>query len=452
MAIHFRVRDFLQPLSLMRYRALFERAQWWSPERVRLYQEQRLRKTLQHAATAVPFYRDALRRAGRRPEDIRGVHDLEALPLLSKDTIRERAADLVAADARRYGPTSVTTTGSTNLPVSVLLDRRTNAMEFAFYWRHWGWFGYRLGDRFAQLSWSEFAGANEDALFRSQAGTGRLLLNARHLSGARVARFVAAMRDHRTRFLKGHPSALLHFALFMRSARIEAPRLRALFSTGEVLEPAMRSTIQDVFQAPIADAYGQMERVVAACECPSGRMHLNPDYGWWDLTDRRVDPVSGKHLARIVGTGLHNMSMPLLRYDAGDLVEIDDRPDPCPCGRTFATVGRLHGRSVDAIITPDGRVVTVASIVFNQATALLQGQLLQEEIDRVVVRALPAPGFGRRDQDHLIDSVRRLVGPAMKIEVQLVETPDAFETAGRKHRPVVSTVYQRTIAQGQPLP
>lgn len=452
MAIHFRVRDFLQPLSLMRYRALFERAQWWPPERLRLYQEQRLREVLQHAAMAVPFYREALQRIHRRAENVRGVRDLERLPILSKDDIRERAADLVAADARRYGPRSVSTTGSTKLPVTVLLDRRTNALEFAFYWRHWGWFGYRLGDRFAQLSWSEFSGAGEAALFRSQPGTGRLLLNARHLSGTRAARFVAAMRDHKSQFLKGHPSALLHLALFLRSAGLEAPRLRALFSTGEVLEPSMRSMIQDVFQTPIADAYGQMERVVAACECPSGRMHLNPDYGWWELTDERVDPVSGKRLARIVGSGLHNMSMPLLRYDTGDLVEIDDRPDPCPCGRTFATVGRLYGRSVDAIITPDGRVVTVASIIFNQATAILQGQLVQHETDSVVVRALPAPGFGRRDQDHLIDSVRRLVGPTMKIEVQLVDSPDGFEKGAQKHRPVVSTVYRQTIAQGKPLP
>ena len=30
-----------------------------------------------------------------------------------------------------------------------LLDRRARALEFCFYWRHWGWAGYRLGDRFA---------------------------------------------------------------------------------------------------------------------------------------------------------------------------------------------------------------------------------------------------------------------------------------------------------------
>ncbi len=451
MAIHFRVRDFLQPLSLTRYRALFDRAQWWPPERLRLYQEQRLRQVLRHAAAAVPFYREALHAGRLHAADIR-AGDLARLPILTKEDIRARAADLVAGNARRYGPRPVSTTGSTKLPVTVLLDRRTNALEFAFYWRHWGWFGYRLGDRFAQLSWSEFAGVEDAALFRSRAATGRLLLNARHFSSARAAQLVAAMRDHKSRFLKGHPSALLHFALFLRAARLEPPPLRALFSTGEVLEPSMRSTIQDVFQAPVADAYGQMERVVAACECPSGRMHLNPDYGWWELADERVDPVSGKRLARIVGSGLHNMSMPLLRYDTGDLVEIDDRQDPCPCGRRFATIGRLHGRSVDAIISPDGRVVTVASIVFNQATALLQGQLVQHEIDRLVVRALPAPGFGQRDEDHLIDSVRRLIGPAMKIELQLVDSPDAFEQDGRKHRPVVSTVYQKTIARGQPLP
>ena len=181
-------------------------------------------------------------------------------------------------------------------------------------------------------------------------------------------------------------------------------------------------------------------------------MHVNPDYGGWELVDAHVDPISGRRLGRIVGTGLHNLSMPLIRYDTGDLVEIDEPSAPCPCGRGFPTVGRLHGRSVDAIVTPDGRVVTVASIVFNAATAILQGQLVQEELDRLRVRVLPTPEFGLDDERRLVDTVRRLVGPSMKIEVERVDRPDAFGTPGAKHRPVVSTVYQRSVAEGKPLP
>ncbi|MEP6914167.1 MAG: hypothetical protein ABJC89_00915 [Acidobacteriota bacterium] len=452
MAIHFRPLDFLQPFSLLRYRSLLSAAQWWPPERVRQFQMKRLQAVLRHAESRVPFYRAAWTRPGLRAADLRTPEDLARWPLLSKNQVRRHAPELTASNARRFWPSAVSSTGSTGPPTTVLLDRSTNLLEFAFYWRHWGWFGYRLGDRFAQLSWSEFSGPSASHPTRTQPGTGRLMLNARALSHERVAAFAGAMCRHRTRFLKGHPSALLHVALFIRSAGLDIPPLRAVFSTGEVLEPGMRTVIQEVFQAPVADAYGTMERVVAACECPAGRMHLNADYGCWELIDEPPDPGSGRRLARVVGTGLHNFSMPLVRYETGDLVEADGPPGPCPCGRSLPTIGRLLGRSVDAIVTPEGRVVTVAAIVFNIAPAIVQGQLVQEDLDRINVRVLPTPAFGADAERRLVEEVRSLVGPSMKIVVERVADPGAFGSPGTKHRAVVSSVYQRIIAAGTPLP
>lgn len=452
MAIRFRLRDFALPAALFHYRRLFDRAQWWPADRIRDYQSARLRAVLSQAMATVPYYARSLRGTGLVPADIRSLDDLRGLPLLSKEDVRRYAADLTAVDAGRYRPQEVRSTGSTSLPVSVRLDRRTNAMEFAFYWRQWGWFGYRLGDRFAQLSWSEFFGARESSIAHEEFATGRMLLNVNYLTAARVAQFASAMRAHRTRFLKGHPSALLHLALFVRDARLEMPPLRAVFSTGEVLEPATRGVISDVLQAPVANAYGQMERVVAACECPHGRMHVNPDYGAWEVVDQTIDPGSGRRVGRIVGTSLHNYSMPLVRYDTGDVVEADGPEGPCPCGRTFPTVGRLHGRSVDAVVAPDGRIVTAAAVVFNDARRILQGQLVQHELHRLSIRVLPAPGFGPDDVAAIERDVRRLVGESISIAVERVERMEDFGPPGTKHRPVISTVSQRAIAKGAPLP
>ena len=452
MAINFRSRDFFQPLSLGRYRLLMQRAQWWPPERLRAYQRRRLAALLRHAEATVPFYQDAVARSGLRPGRTGDITDLARLPLLTKVQLRERRADLASRDASRFRPVSVSTTGSTGAPVHVLLDRQTNALEFNFYWRHWGWFGYRLGDPFAQLSWADFSGASEADHARMERGTGRLLLNARFLSKTRATQLAEAMWTHRVRFLKGHPSAVLHLALFVRSGRLQVPRLRAVFTTGEGLEPAVREVIESVFQTRVADAYGSMERVIAACECPAGRMHVNADYGMWEILDERVDPVSGRRRGRVVGTSLHNMSMPLVRYDTGDLVERDDSETPCPCGRTFPTIRRVLGRSVDAIVTPDGRVVTAASIGFNACTTILQGQLVQEDLKRLLIRVLPTDGFGPKAEQRLLGEFRRLVGPSMHIDIERLADPEGFVPKGGKHRTVVSAVYQRTVSAGWPLP
>ncbi len=451
MAIDFRVRDFLQPAEIVRMRWLLVRAQWWPSERLVAYQMRRLRAVLTHAATEVPFYRAAFAAAGLRPDHVQAPSDLRRLPVVTKRAVLDAGDAMVARDVARFDPRTVSSTGTSGPALSVLVDRRTNALEFAYYWRHWGWFGYRLGDPFAQLAWSPFRGEHRDRPSFTERVTGRLLLNATSLSAERAREWASAMVRHRARFLKGHPSALLHFALFVREYRLAVPPLRAVFSTGEVLEASARRLIQDMLGAPVADAYGTMERVVAACECPSGRMHVNADYGLWDVEPADRDPLSGQPRARIIGTGLYNYSMPLIRFDLGDVV--DASPEgPCPCGRTLPTVGRIHGRSVDAITTPDGRVVTAAAVVFNGVPGILRGQLVQEELSHLRVRVLPSPSFGEADAAQLTERIRLMFGAAMTATVERVTGADAFGLDGEKPRAVISRVTQQAVAAGRALP
>lgn len=451
MAIEFRARDFLQPLALARYRWLLERAQWWDAERLAAYQLRRLRSVVRHASIHVPHYRETFARHVLDPDRLAGPAALRDLPLVTKRLVLDAGARLTADGHARFRPQVVTSTGTTGPAIQVLVDRATNPLEFAFYWRHWGWFGYRLGDRFAQLAWSPFHGPLSDQVAIVERGTGRLLLNARALSETRARDWAQALVRHRARFLKGHPSALLHFALFVRTRRLEVPSLRAIFTTGEVLEPEARHLIQSVFQTRVADAYGSMERVVAACECPAGRMHVNADYGLWDTIADGEDPVSRRPRGRIVGTSLYNYSMPLLRFDLGDLVE-PAGDGPCPCGRTFPTVGRIHGRSVDAISTPDGRVITAAAIVFNTVAGVLRGQLVQDDVAHLRARVLPAASFTADEERKLRHELRAMVGPTMTIGVERVAGPDDFGPPGVKHRAVVSTATRDAVARGQALP
>lgn len=451
MAIEFRPRDFLQPLALARYRLLLERAQWWSAERLAVYQTRRLREVARHAAVHVPYYRETFAAHGLDPAAIDSTEAVTRLPVVTKRTVLESAPRLTAAGHARFRPQVVTSTGTTGPAIQVLVDRGTNPLEFAFYWRHWGWFGYRLGDRFAQLVWAPFAGPRAEQAAIVERGTGRLLLNARALSETRARAWAEAMVRHRARFLKGHPSALLHFALFVRTLRLDVPPLRAVFSTGEVLEPEARRLIQDVFEARVADAYGSMERVVAACECPSGRMHVNADYGLWQVEDAGRDPMSGRPLSRIIGTGFYNRSMPLLRFDMGDLVDVGDG-GPCPCGRAFPTVGRIHGRSVDAVSTPDGRVITAVAIVFNAVAGVLRGQLVQDDPHRLRARVLPTPAFTAAEAARLVAEIRGMVGATMRVDIEHALSPDDFGPPGVKHRAVVSAITRAAVAAGRAVP
>ncbi len=103
------------------------------------------------------------------------------------------------------------------------MDKSANVLEFVYYWRQWSWAGYRLGDRFAELTSHFFLKSEGRAgqLIHLQRLTRRLLLNSLNIGRENVRLFAGALRDYRPKFLKGIASALYYFALFLRELRAD---------------------------------------------------------------------------------------------------------------------------------------------------------------------------------------------------------------------------------------
>src|SRR5262249_34974680 len=150
---------------------------------------------------------------------------------------------------------------------------------------------------------------------------------------------------------------------------------------------------EDVFRAKVYDSYGHMERTVAISECPDGGLHINPEYGIFEMVDpspaeSRGASGPGRPIARVVGTSLHNFSMPLIRYEVGDLVEVEVPDRNCLCGRTMPRVRRILGRQGDVVVGADGRVVTTLFILFDGVLGVEQGQVIQHDVNRLTVRVV----------------------------------------------------------------
>jgi len=66
-----------------------------------------------------------------------------------------------------------------------------------------------------------------------------------------------------------------------------------------------------------------------------------------------IDPESGDavgegEVGELVFTTLTKEAMPLLRYRTGDLASVTR--EPCACGRTFARMSRVKGRTDDMLV------------------------------------------------------------------------------------------------------
>ncbi|MGQ0776142.1 MAG: phenylacetate--CoA ligase family protein [Pseudonocardiales bacterium] len=390
-----------------------------SDDEIRRDQERRLRLLVRLAAARSPFYRSWFRESGVDPRSIRTLADLGRLPLLERRHLAERPEDFRVYPRRLMW--AARSSGSSGTPITVYRTPGSSVYELAALERQWSWFGLPRGARRAVLGGSTFATVRPGQVTFREPGTGHLLISSYHLTPENLPTIVAALRNFAPEAIQGWPSSIALLAALLRDAG-EQVGVRAIVTSSEVMSPAQRAVMREVFVGPIVDHYGQTERVAMAGSCEAGGYHVFPDYGIVELLP--VEGFTGHRDAgqrEIVGTPLHNWGFPLFRYQTGDRVG----PAPaglCPCGRSFPRLGSIDGRSEDMFTASDGRPIPVPSAILDDLTGLLEAQVLQRAPGRFEIRMVPGVGFDRAATEARARvKLERLAGPGQLLSFQTMD-------------------------------
>lgn len=417
-------------LHWRRYRSpfpeLFERwdeSQWWDPERLRKWQDRRLRAIVTHAYETVPFYRDRLDDEGFRHGDVEGVEDLQHLPVLTKAEVRAAGADLVSREAERGALDHGHTSGTTGSPLGLWYDRQMSVVNAVADWRQkaWGgmergdWCGVFLGRVVVPTDWTA------PPFWRVNRVHRQVWYSSFHLSESNLPRYVEDIRRRGLRFLEGYPSTLYILASHLLRAGRRLP-MEAVFTSSETLHRIQREAIEEAFECPIFDFYGLAERVIFAGECERHEgKHLFDEYGVTEVVDDEGNPVAEGERGWLVGTTLWNRAMPLLRYRTSDLsARIEGR---CECGRGLGRIESVTTKAEDIVVTPDGRLVSPSVLThpFKPFESIRKSQIVQEEPDSVLVKIVAGEEFTSDDQRRLVGSLAERLGGTVEIEVRRVD-------------------------------
>jgi phenylacetate-CoA ligase len=88
-----------------------------------------------------------------------------------------------------------------------------------------------------------------------------------------------------------------------------------------------------------------------SAECAEARdgAHVNEDHFLVEVVDPQSgEPLPDGEVGELVFSTLTKEALPLLRYRTGDLASLTR--EPCACGRTFARMSRVVGRTDDMLI------------------------------------------------------------------------------------------------------
>jgi phenylacetate-CoA ligase len=438
--VEFTFFDFLRPIELVRTYWLLRRSEQWRPSQFRQYQNMRLSRLLSFCANQVPYYSRLFKNTGLDPDEISPQNSrscLEQLPILEKDVLRETPELFLARGARRFNPKPVSTSGTTGTPLTIYWDRGSNVMEICSIQRFWRWAGFRVGQPFLDLRSRTFSGhenhlvKGDGVLYIYNWKANGLEFSSDLIERSNILKYNQVLLRHRPGLVRGHPQAIQHLANLLREEGCDDWRPRVVTTNAETLYEFQRQEIRHAWDVPVLDWYGQKEHCVSISQCREGTYHLSPVYGICEILDDQGKPVMPGQEGWIVGTGLHNLAQPLLRYKTRDRA-VAGRNLVCSCGRTMPTVERIIGRIDDCIQTSDGKRYSGMSFPFLGRRGIRKARLIQEDSDTVTVEIVVAREFDQAERVALLDALKRKVDHKMTFRVKIVddivqETPGKFK-------------------------
>jgi phenylacetate-CoA ligase len=408
----------------------------WSTTQWESWQAERLAYILNYAAKYVPYYRQQWQ-ARRQKGDHALPEILQNWPVLSKEILRENPKAFLADGIRLQAQIIEHTSGSTGKPLTLWMSKDSVRQWYALFEARWRkWYGLSRHDRWGILGGQMVASFSQTKppFWVWNAGMNQLYLSSYHLAPKNIAAYLEAIQSHKLIYLLGYASSLYSLAQLALEQGLNIPALKAVISNAEPLYAHQREVISKAFQCPVYDTYGLSENICAASECSEGNLHLWPEVGVYEiLRDEEDIPVEEGETGRLICTGLLNSTMPLIRYEVGDRASIIK--STCACGRFMPILKHIEGRMDDMILTPDGRRIGRLDPVFKADMPIREAQIIQETLDQLCVKVVPALNYTSKVGDDIVARVRDRVGN-MQISIELVDSIP--RSANGKLRAVIS--------------
>lgn len=335
------------------------RNQKLSCNEIKILQEQKLKKLLEHVLIHSKFYKNYY---GERNITIDNINEisLEDLPIIDKKIVMENYDDLVCDKAlkrknvecflndqsnrfKKYIDcyTILHSSGSSgNVGISTfninewntiqaLSIKRTSKAKLRLF--------HKVKNAYIGATEGTFAGMT---LIQ---GTPKLFSEILPLNiNAPINDIIELVNKFQPDIVTGYASGAYMLAKEQLNGSIKI-KPNEIICSGDVLTNFMREDIKEAFGIEPTNVYGACEALAMAAECKSHhRFHLFSDYYSFEVVDKELKPVLSGNSGNLLITNLYNYTQPLIRYKINDEVTIDNIS--CECGSPFPVLKNILGR------------------------------------------------------------------------------------------------------------
>jgi hypothetical protein len=371
----------------------------------------RVVEALRTAIATVPFYAKAGYVAPPKGASLDDA--LRALPLLTRDKVRPTLPKAWVPDGRDVkseiasGTLSVIEMGTGDARMRVLFDAK--------WWNDQERRALTVNPRAAAALAGELGPYKDAVLWIAERGTGscgsgdptyedrleglRVHLNSRQdptfWTEPVMTRMLDELALHETIGLLADPFYLDELARHAAALGRKLDVRGFIALTRALTTSTHRAMLRRVYPGTIIDALSAREAGTLFVESDDRKLHHAPLGTHVELLPAKVATPGAERVAMVVVTTIDRPVQPLVRYVLGDLVQVAD-------GESRFTevppIKSVEGKLDDAIIRPDGAIVTPRAI--DRALSELEMrayEVIQREPDGVEIEVVGGPPDAARD-------------------------------------------------------
>ncbi len=343
-----------------------------------------LKNILAHAVTTTQYYKK-----------LNNYNSINDFPIVNKNIIRAYSDDFKSVKFYKNHNFKVRTSGSTGIPFEVFQNKLKKIRNIAdnLYFSEKA--GFRLGFRITYFRmWKAFEQKSPLVKFiQNIVPIDVFDLQKNEYKSSILANL---FKSSATNSWLGYASSFESICKYLDKKNKTVPvyKLKSAIAISESLNAYTKQKMKIYFDVNVVSRYSNVENGILA------QQPLNKDYFLIneasyliEVLDLESDtPVKNGKLGRIVVTDLYNYTMPIIRYDTGD-VGIKNIIE----GSTV--LEKVHGRKIDTIYNTSGEVINVNLILLvNNYHELKQCQLIQKSAKIYHLKLNSAKEFLRLEQ------------------------------------------------------
>jgi phenylacetate-CoA ligase len=394
------------------------------------FQEKYLKKLLLHSYHNVPYYQDMFDGIGIIDNGHVNLSKFHEIPILTKELLRKYQKGLISKDYVNRKWYYNFSGGSTGEPTMFMQD---NCYTKWFRATKKYYYQDMLDIDESNVKKIFLWGSPQDLFKGSISFRSKMinwfsniqLLNSFKMSENDMRSYIYLINKYKPDLIRGYAGSLYELAKFSKRTNLNIYKPKKLISSAETLTSDMRAEIETVFGTKLYDFYGSRETAIIAGECKDGLIHIFSFNNFLEIIDRNGNPVTEGQEGRIIVTTLHNFSMPLIRYEIGDLAVIG--PERCNCGNFFPCLKNISGRFEEQFIKKDGTIVIGYFFVHLLGVLLNKGfikkfQVIQEDFDQIKILAILYKDLPESEKTEIEQKIRVEMGTDCKIIWDFVDS------------------------------